>query len=114
MSVQNAMRFFTPGVLIITPGDREDLILAASNPAVDYSKLAGIVLTGNLRPSKSVLKLIHQMPFPVLSAKEDSYEVASKVHDLIVKTKPDDTEKICLIRNLIAEHVDVEKILDQL
>jgi BioD-like phosphotransacetylase family protein len=54
------------------------------------------------------------MPFPVLSAKDDSYEVASKVHDLIVKTKPDDTEKICLIRNLIAEHVDVEKILDQL
>lgn len=114
MSVQNAMKFFTPGVLIITPGDREDLILAASNPAGDHSRLAGIVLTGNLRPGKSVMKLIQQMPFPVLSAKDDSYEVASRVHDLIVKTQPDDTEKISLIRNLIAEHVDVCKILTAL
>jgi BioD-like phosphotransacetylase family protein len=114
MSVQNAMRFFTPGVLIITPGDREDLILAAANPADDHSRLAGIVLTGNLRPGRSVLKSIQQMPFPVLLAKPDSYEVASKVHDLIVKTRPDDTEKISLIRNMIAQHVNVERILDEL
>ena len=51
------------------------------------------------------------MPFPVLLAQEDSYEVASKVHDLTVKTRPDDTEKISLIRDLIAEHVDVNKIV---
>ena len=47
-------------------------------------------------------------------AKEDSYEVASKVHDLIVKTRPDDAEKITLIRDLIARHVDVNKILKAL
>ena len=54
------------------------------------------------------------MPFPVLLAKEDSYEVASKVHDLIVKTRPDDTEKISIIRDLIAQYVDVNKILKAL
>ena len=47
----------------------------------------------------------------VLLAKDDSYEVASKVHDLIVKTRPDDLEKIELIRDLIAKHVDVNRIL---
>jgi len=47
-------------------------------------------------------------------AKEDSYEVASRVHDLTVKTRPDDTQKISLIRDLIAEHVDVGKILKAL
>jgi BioD-like phosphotransacetylase family protein len=76
--------------------------------------LAGIVLTGNLRPSESVNKVIRGMPFPVLLAAEDSYEVASKVHDLTVKTRPNDTLKISLIRDLIAEHVDVDQILESI
>lgn len=115
MGVQNAMKFFKPGVLIITPGDREDIILAAGTMAFRQNDgLAGIVLTGNLRPSESVLKVIRGMPFPVLLAAEDSYEVASKVHDLTVKTRPKDTLKISLIRDLIAEHVNVRQILQSL
>jgi hypothetical protein len=116
MGVNNAMRFFKRGVLLITPGDREDILLAAAagGGSEGGPKLAGIVLTGNLRPSDAVLKVIRGMPFPVLLAHDDSYEVASKVHDLTVKTRPDDTEKISVIRDLIAEHVDVNKILKAL
>lgn len=118
MGVQNATRYFKRGVLLITPGDREDIILAAAATrgmkSDDAGDLAGIVLTGNLAPSPAVMQLIRDMPFPVLQAKEDSYEVASKVHDLIVKTRPDDTQKISLIRDLIAQHVDVKKILESL
>ncbi len=112
MGVNNAMRFFKRGVLLITPGDREDIILAAA--AAESPQLAGIVLTGDLRPAASVLKVIKALKFPVLLAREDSYEVASKVHDLTVKTRPNDTEKIAVIRDLIAEHVDVNKILKAL
>lgn len=116
MAVHNAMNYFKNGVLLITPGDREDIILAAASASTqeDGPRLAGIVLTGNLRPGQSVLKIIQSVPFPVLLAKDDSYIVASKVHDLIVKTRPDDTEKISLIRDLISEHVDVNKILKSL
>jgi BioD-like phosphotransacetylase family protein len=115
MSVQNAMPYFRPGALIITPGDREDIILAAGTMACTGNDgLSGIVLTGNLRPSDSVLKIVRTMPYPVLLAADDSYEVASTVHDLIVKTRPKDTLKISLIRDLIAEHVDVNGILESL
>jgi len=76
--------------------------------------LAGIVLTGNLRPSPNVLNVVRDMPYPVLLAADDSYEVASRVHDLIVKTRPNDTLKISLIRDLIAEHVNVDEILNSL
>jgi len=58
-----------------------------------------LALTGSYIRSKTFLVTI------------DIYEVASKVHDLTVKTRPDDTEKISIIRDLIAEHVDVNKIL---
>jgi hypothetical protein len=116
MSAQNAMQFFKRGVLIITPGDREDILLAAGAMTSPHSedKLAGIVLTGGLRPSESVLKAMQAMPIPVLLAKADSYEVASKVHNLIVKTRPADFEKISLIRDIVAKNVNVKKIIDSL
>ena len=116
MGVNNAMRYFKRGVLLITPSDREDLILAvAANVGPEGSaQLAGIVLTGQLRPSEAVLQVIRDMPFPVLLANDDSYAVASKVHDLTVKTQPDDAEKISLIRDLIAQCVDVNRILKAL
>lgn len=116
MGAQNAIHFFKRGVLLITPGDREDIVLAActSIEAQSDDKLAGIVLTGGLRPGESVLKVIRTMPIPVLLAKQDSYRVASKVHDLTVKTRPNDVEKISLIRDMIAESVDVERILKAL
>jgi hypothetical protein len=36
------------------------------------------------------------------------------VHDLTVKTRPTDAQKITLIRDLIAKNVDVQKILNSL
>jgi len=116
MGVHNTMSFFKRGVLIITPGDREDIILAAATTQVGKGKdgLAGIVLSGDLKPNTNVLKIIRDMPFPVLFANESSYEVASRVHNLIVKTRATDLEKIAVIRDLISEHVDVKKILNSL
>jgi BioD-like phosphotransacetylase family protein len=116
MGAHNAMRFVTAGVLLITPGDREDIVLAAcaTIQAQQAEPMAGIVLTGDLRPGPSVLKVIRTMPIPVLLAAEDSYEVASRVHDLTVKTRPGDFEKISLIRDLIARNVNVKRMLEAL
>lgn len=113
MSVRQALSSFKKGVLVITPGDREDIVLAAATTLFDQGPdgLAGLLLTDNQRPSPSVMRVIAALPFPVLLTKEESYRVASRVHDLTVKTRPDDTAKILLIRDLIAQHVNVQKIL---
>ena len=116
MGAQNAMKYFRPGVLIITPGDREDILLAACASIETHvsETMAGIVLTGGLRPSETVLKVIRTMPIPVLLAQEDSYQVASKVHNLTVKTRPTDAEKISLIRHIVAKNLNVKKIIESL
>ena len=116
MGAQNAMQFFKRGTLLITPGDREDILLAAGATTAPHSdeKMAGIVLTGGLRPSESVLKALQTLPIPVLLAKADSYQVASKVHNLTVKTRPTDAKKIALIRDIVAQHINVKKIIDAL
>jgi hypothetical protein len=116
MGAQNAMQFFRSGVLLITPGDREDILLAvgAMTSPNSEEKMAGIVLTGGLRPGDNVVKALQTLPIPVLLAKADSYQVASTVHNLIVKTRPADAEKISLICDLVAKNVNVKKIIESL
>jgi len=116
MAVQNAVKFFKQGVLVIVPGDREDLIETAVTgcAAENGVCLAGMVLTDGLRPRESLMKLVRRAPFPVLLAEPDSYRVASAVHNMTVKTRATDVEKISVIRDLIARHVDVNKILKSL
>ena len=116
MGAHNAMQFFKRGVLLITPGDREDILLAAGAATMPQSedKMAGIVLTGGLRPSETILKALQTLPIPVLLAKADSYQVASRVHNLTVKTRPTDAEKISLIRDLVAQNVNVKKVIASL
>jgi hypothetical protein len=112
MGAQNAINYFRRGTLVITPGDRDDIILAAAATAAEPGRpLAGMILTDNLKPVNGALRVVEKAPFPVLLAEEDSYEVASRVHNLIVKTRAADTEKISVIRDLIANYVDVNKIL---
>jgi BioD-like phosphotransacetylase family protein len=116
MGAHNAMQFFKRGVLLITPGDREDILLAAGAATMPQSedKMAGIVLTGGLRPNEAIMKALQTLPIPVLLARADSYQVASRVHNLTVKTRPTDAEKISLIRNLVAQNVNVKKIINAL
>jgi BioD-like phosphotransacetylase family protein len=116
MSAQNAIQFFTPGTLLITPGDREDIVLAAcASLELDAEeKMAGVILTGGLRPGENVLKIIRSINTPFLLAQADSYEVASRVHTLTVKTRPTDADKISLIRDIVAKSVNVKKIIESL
>lgn len=116
MGVQHVVKFFRRGSLVITPGDREDVILAAGTALVGQSEdgLAGVLLTGGLTPDASVMNAIEKMPFPVLLTQDESYQASSRVHDLTVKTSPNDTQKIDVICNLVGKNVDVEKIIKAL
>ena len=72
----------------------------------------GLVLTGGYRPRESVLDAIREAGIFATLTEEDTYEVASEVHDLLVKTHAADREKIELIKRLVAEHLDMERMLE--
>lgn len=89
---------------------------AASNErtaAVDGHEGAaiGLVLTGGYRPRQSVIDAIRQADLFATIVAEDTYVVASEVHDLLVKTHAADREKIALIKSLVAEFLDIDRIL---
>jgi len=114
MSARNAAALLQPATLMILPGDRTDILAAAHAHLAGSSWPAGMILTDGIQPSREALALIQELPWPVLSVAAHCYDAASIVHDLIVKTRPDDTEKISVIRDLIADHVDVGAILKHL
>ena len=72
----------------------------------------GLVLTGGYRPRPSVLAAIQEADLFATLVPEDTYVVASEVHDLLVKTHPADREKIELIKALVADHLDIGRILE--
>lgn len=118
MNSSHVMEHFKPGTLVITPGDREDVILAAlsttSLSEMDGNSLAGLVLSGDLTPSTPVLELLKHSDLPVIASRHDSYAVASGIHSMTVKTLPGDVEKIDKIQTMIEKHVEVDRLLGKL
>ncbi|HEX4083645.1 MAG TPA: AAA family ATPase [Chthoniobacteraceae bacterium] len=118
MTSTHVMDYFEAGTLVVTPGDREDIILAALSTASlsekDGRVITGLVLSGDLFPHQNLLELIKSSHLPVIASPLDSYAVASSIHSMTVKTLPGDDEKIIKIQALIDEHVEVDRLLEKL
>lgn len=111
-----AKHFLGP-TLLITSGDREDLIDAALTFARDAgadSALVGLLLTNGLLPRAELMAEIQHSPVPVLTVDVPSYRAASDIHDLLVKIRPSDVEKIRIVRELIRDSVDVDRIVERI
>ncbi len=109
MTVPNALRAFVPGALIITPGDRGDILLAASLAVLGGTPLAGLLLTGGLRPDARVLELCKtaiDTGLPILSVEADSYPAASAVAAMPLGIPVDDAERVERVMNTVADRID--------
>lgn len=118
MSTARVTDFFTPGTLIISPGDREDILLAALSAAdqssPDGHRLAGLILSGDTLPDAALLELVKTSQLPVISSCLDSYTVANSIHSMTVKTLPGDREKISKIQALIEKEVQIDRLLEKI
>jgi hypothetical protein len=113
MTAKGIIDHLQPGNLLITPGDRDDVILAAiSATSISGTKaIAGIILTNDILPHPKLLELLAQTDLPVIAAQEDAYVITSKIHNMTVKTQPQDSDKIPIIKRLITDHVDMKTLL---
>ena len=119
MTPHRALHYFKKNSLVITPGDRDDLVLTATSLDSTKSKqsdhyISGLVLTGGVHPRKSVLNVIRRTNIPVLLTNDDTYSVASQLNDMMVKIKPEETNKIHLVQKLYKKYFDIDKLIEQL
>ncbi|MEN8789766.1 MAG: phosphate acetyltransferase [Flavobacteriaceae bacterium] len=98
MQLRNYLTHFRESSLVITPGDRADIILGAlqANLSANYPTASGIVLTGGLRPEESILKLIEGLSeiVPIVTVKDGTYATANKVGAIRPKIYAGNTRKI--------------------
>jgi len=118
MEPRAAIKYMVDDSLLITPGDREDMIMAAlgcfRGSSEKKLKVSGIVLSGGIVPGQPAIDLLSKANIPVLLALADTYTVASCIHDLTVKIRPQDSTKINTAIKLIKDNVDLDKILSRL
>jgi len=110
MHLQNFLTRIEYGSLIITPGDRADVIVAclAAVSSTSIKNISGIVLTGGLKPEKPIWELIKGFPtmVPILSVKEDTFPTANNVSRIHAAISPDDCRKITRALAIFEKHVD--------
>ncbi|AII50933.1 phosphate acetyltransferase [Hymenobacter sp. APR13] len=118
MQVPNFLLRLEENVLIITPGDRADLILSAlqANMSASYPRVAGLVLTSGYRPEDSVLRLIEGLPVavPMLLVESGTFQTTTRIGNIQARIGPQQTKKIRLAIQTFERHLDAPRLLEQL
>ncbi|PIE55969.1 MAG: phosphate acetyltransferase [Desulfobulbus propionicus] len=122
MQIDNFLEYIKPASLIITPGDRADIILAslASRISESYPNISAILLTGGLEPRANVHKLIQGWtgtPVPIISVDTHTYQTVQCISDLYGRLEADDQQRIATALGEFDRHVNVaelqEKVVSQ-
>ena len=110
-TVANTVPLLKPGTLVVTPGDRDDIILAVSLAAINGVPLAGLLLTSDSKPDQRILELCRgalQAGLPILSVSTGSYDTATRLNQLNREIPVDDRERAEFITDFVAGHLDAD------
>ena len=110
-AVPNTVQLLRSGVLVVTPGDRDDIILAASLASLNGEKLAGLLLCSDFAPDPRILELCKAAldgGLPVMTVETNSYDTANNLFGLNKETPADDIERATRVTDFIAKHLHPE------
>ena len=114
MQLRNFLKRIKFGTLVVTPGDRADVIVAclATVSSTLKNKVMGLVLTGGLTPDKPVMDLIDGFTrmVPILSVQDDTFPAARKIDRIHSRILPENLRKITRILAHFEKYVDVKKL----
>ncbi len=118
MQLRNYLTKLKENTLVITPGDRADIILGAlqANISKNYPKISGIILTGGLIPEDPILKLIEGLSsvVPIISVNGGTYDVTNNIGAIKSKIYAENAQKIATSLSTFERHVDSDKLADRL
>ena len=120
MNVPHFLDRIEDGDLIITPGDRADVILASLATTVSDTSpnIAGLLLTGGLTPEDPVQRLIQGFkrysPISVIKVSTDTYTTAMNVSVVRPALAPENDRKIAAALGVFESHVDTQQLEDRI
>jgi phosphate acetyltransferase len=118
MQLRNFLNHLKENSLVITPGDRADIILSALQASLsdNYPKVAGIILTGGLIPEDSILKLIEGLKevVPILSVDQGTFQIANKIGAIQSHIYANNKERIYTSLTTFEKYIDVDSLANKL
>ena len=119
MQIGNFLGYLKKGSLVITPGDRSDIVLSclASRLSSTYPDISGIILTGNMTPSANVMKLIEGWsgpPIPILSVPIHTYETIMQLNELYGHIQAKDSQRVATALGSFSSNVDTVQLTESL
>jgi len=119
MELPNYLEHIEEGSLIITPGDRSDIILGSllADASRTYPHIAGIILTGGIRPASAVERLIDGLrtsPVPVIAVPDDTYTTALNVSSLEGMLSADNPRKIAAALGIVEARVNAAELMGRI
>lgn len=109
MSTDESLRnplFNKEDKLLITSGDRSDMILAAFQ-----SDTAGIILTNNLLPPSNIISKASERKIPLLLVSNDTYAIAKQMDNFEPLLTKYNQEKIQMLKQLSEKYIKIDQLL---
>ncbi|WP_370391810.1 phosphate acetyltransferase [uncultured Winogradskyella sp.] len=118
MQLQHFLEHLKEDTVVVTPADREDIVMGSlqANISSNYPSLAGIILSGNMQLSSSVVRLIDGLEkiVPIISVKEPTFNIASQLANVRSHIYATNTKKIRMSIDMFESYVDVERLMEHL
>ncbi len=118
MQLRNYLQHITEKGLVITPGDRADIILGAlqANLSINYPSISGIVLTGGIIPEDTIMKLIEGLSdiVPIASVEDGTYLIANRIGAIKSKIYADNIKKIETSIQAFQKYVNLDELSEKL
>ncbi|MEJ6980357.1 phosphate acetyltransferase [Pedobacter sp. P351] len=114
MHVPNFLNHIKENVLIVTPGDRGDIIIGSlqANLSTSYPKVAGIVLTAGSEPEEPIVRLINglQNVVPIISVQTGTFQTITEIASVKPRITTENVKKIQLAIDTFNKYVDVQSL----
>jgi phosphate acetyltransferase len=118
MQVPNFLNHISENVLIVTPGDRGDIIICAlqANLSRNYPKVSGIVLTAGSEPEEPILRMIEGLDtvIPIIAVKTGTFKTTTELGAIKSSITPDNKKKIQLAIDLFEKCVDIKALEEKI
>ncbi|URM89554.1 phosphate acetyltransferase [Streptomyces sp. MRC013] len=116
-TLPNFLNALTPGCLVVTPGDRADLVVGAlAAHSAGTPPVAGVLLTLNEQPGEEVLTLASRLApgTPVIAVSGNSFPTAQELFALEGRMTAATPRKAETALGLFERHVDTADLLKRI
>ena len=119
MGPANFLDYIEKDDLIITPGDRPDIIFTTLGAVAskNYPSPVGMLLSGNLTPAPSVVQLlagVDELAMPIYRVASDTFRTAMNASAVLGRLQPDNERKIARALGLFEANVDIPALEEEI